>query len=251
MSMAPSNKVRIFVDAHVFDGEYQGTRTFIKGIYELLSKKQNILLYLGAYDIGGLKRDFQDNRRINFIKYRSKSALIRLSYDIPDIIRTYKIDYAHFQYIVPPYKNCKFIVTTHDLLFNEYPEEFSLGYRLTKNFLFKRSALRSDIITTVSEYSKKSIYKYFGVNPQDIVVTPNGVADVFFQKHNKQESANFIYEKYGISNFILYVSRIERRKNHILLVKAFLELELYKQDYHLVLLGHQSIKVPELDKKMN
>ncbi|HEY4336626.1 MAG TPA: glycosyltransferase, partial [Puia sp.] len=46
------------------------------------------------------------------------------------------------------------------------------------------------------------------------------------------------------------VSRIEPRKNHALLLKAYLELGLYRKGYSLVLLGHKDIAAPEFDEYM-
>jgi glycosyltransferase involved in cell wall biosynthesis len=148
---------------------------------------------------------------------------------------------------VPLAKNCRFIVTTHDVIFNEYPGEFSTIYRIGKNFLYSFSAKRADILTTVSDYSRKSIQKYLGIRNKQIHVIANGVHNKFFEPYDKNASRKYILEKYGFNKFILFVSRIEPRKNHVFLLKAFLELQLYKQGYHLVLLGHETLPVPEFD----
>jgi hypothetical protein len=129
-----TNVTKVFVDAHVFDGFFQGTRTFIKGIYSVLCRNANVKLFLGACDVSNLEKNFP-NGDISFIKYKTPSSLFRLGYDIPSIIRRYKIEYAHFQYICPPIKNCRFIVTTHDVIFNEYPEELYNDYSVKKNNL--------------------------------------------------------------------------------------------------------------------
>ena len=55
--LKPPNKIRIFVDAHVFDSEYQGTRTFIREIYLILAGKADLELYLAACDIENLKKE--------------------------------------------------------------------------------------------------------------------------------------------------------------------------------------------------
>lgn len=249
--MKTSSHIRLFVDAHVFDEEFQGSRTFIKEIYSILALKKGISLFLGAYDVDNLKKYFPAAANVFFIKYKSTSGFVRLMYDIPSIIKEYKIQYAHFQYIIPPIKNCRFIVTIHDVIFKEYPQEFSFAYRLYKKLLYRTSALRADIVTTVSEYSKKSIQKYLSVNPDNIYVVPNGVSIKFFEDYNKQQAKNFIRNKYGFEEFILYVSRIEPRKNHMLLLKAYLQLKLYSKGYYLALLGNRSIRVPEFDEIMN
>lgn len=247
--MSDEKPIRLFVDAHVFDQEFQGTRTFIREIYTRLAGKKGLLLYLAAYDTENLEKVFPQSDGVRYIKFRSKSSLIRLSYEIPALLKRHAIDYAHFQYICPPVKRCKYIVTLHDVIFSEYPDEFSLLYRMGKKMLFKRSAGMSDIITTVSEYSKRSIRKFLDVDPGiPIHVVPNGVGPEFFEPYDKQQSKDRLLEKYGLGKFILYVSRIEPRKNHVFLLKAYLQEELYKKGYSLVLLGHQSIKIPAFDK---
>ena len=249
--MAENNKIRLFVDAHVFDEQYQGSRTFIKEIYAILAQKKDIDLFLGAYDIENLKKNFRDSENISFVKYKTTSAIARLAYEIPSIINRYKIQYAHFQYIAPPIKNCKFIVTVHDVIFSEYPNEFSVFYRLSKKFLYKTSASRADIVTTVSAYSKNSIEKYLRINPKNIFIIPNGVNVKFFETYDKQIAKKYIKARYGFEKFILFISRIEPRKNHVLLLKAYLQLKLYSKGYWLVLLGTRSMRSPEFDRMMN
>src|SRR5450432_1533873 len=160
--MKNDSGIRIFVDAHVFDGEFQGTRTFIKEIYTIFARKNDVQLYLGAHNIDNLKESFSESENVHFVKYKSTSTLRRLLYETPAIIKKYDIQYAHFQYISPIQKDCKFIVTIHDLLFIEYPREFPFLYRWTRRLIFKISAVKADIVTTVSQYSKSSIQKHFG-----------------------------------------------------------------------------------------
>lgn len=243
--------VRVFVDAHVFDNEFQGTRTFLREIYALIAQKENIRLYLAAYDTDNLQRAFPGLPDIVFLKYRSRSSWYRLLFDIPYLIRKHRIDYAHFQYISPPLKNCRQIVTVHDVIFKDYPEEFSWIYRNGKKALFGFSARRADIITTVSAYSKESIVRYLRTGNRPVYVIPNGVHPRFFQPYDKQKATEYIRKTYGIGKYILYVSRFEPRKNHAFLLKAWLELELFRQGYHLVLLGHKSISVPQFDQLLD
>ncbi|HSU27926.1 MAG TPA: glycosyltransferase, partial [Chitinophagaceae bacterium] len=199
-------KIKLFADAHVFDNEYQGTRTYIKEIYSQLARIPELEIYLGAYEPEKLAEIFQGIPNIRFIKYPGKSAFTRLLYSIPELITRYRIDFAHFQYILPPSKKCTYIVTIHDVTLNEFPGEFSYPYRLSKKMLYRDAAKRADIITTVSAYSRRSIQKYIGTTDQPIHIIPNGVSKRFFLPYHKEISKKWIHEKFGISKFILYVS---------------------------------------------
>lgn len=239
--------IRIFLDAHTFDGEFQGSRTFIKELYNLLSQKDGIELYIAAHDVENLKQYFPAAKNIVFVKLKNRSSILRLLFDIPAALKKYQVQYAHFQYIVPLVKNCRFIVTTHDVLFNEYPKEFSMWYRLSKNLLYKFAAKKADVLTTGSSYSNQSIQKYLGIPEKKVNLLRLGISPIFFKPYNKQEAKNYIRSKYGFDKYLLFVSRREPRKNHKLLLQAFLSLKLYEQDYRLVFIGHESIKTPSFD----
>lgn len=242
-------KKRILVDCHKFDDKFEGIRTFIKGLYLAFGKEyKEFDIYLAANDIENLKEEFKHLERVQFVKLRFKSNILRLLLEMPYIIYKYKISYAHFQYVVPPIKFCKYIVTCHDILFNDYPEYFTLYYRYIKKFMYRNSIKRSEIVSTVSNYSKDRISKVFGVNKNSIIVTPNAVAEEFKQSISKQESVEYIQNKYNIKNYLIYVSRIEPRKNHQLLLMAFLELELLQFSYSLVFIGKNCFENKELNK---
>jgi glycosyltransferase involved in cell wall biosynthesis len=243
--------IKIFIDAHVFDGPFQGTTTFIKGIYTALAQKPGVELYLAAHDVENLRRHFPPSPQIFLIRYKSRSPFRRLGWEIPRLIRRYGIHYAHFQYIVPPLKNCRFIVTTHDVIFSDYPGEFTRTYRIVKKLLYRRSAQKADLLTTVSEYSRRSIEKHLGINAKQVHVIPNGVHGKFFDGYDPQEPLQMLKQKYGLRKFILYVSRMEPRKNHALLLRSFLDLGLYEQGFHLVLIGAKTLDVPGFDELMN
>jgi glycosyltransferase involved in cell wall biosynthesis len=68
---------------------------------------------------------------------------------------------------------------------------------------------------------------------------------------SNQEAATYISLKYNINNYILYVSRIEPRKNHVALVKAYIEAGLYNKNISLVFIGKESIAVKELKEYLD
>jgi glycosyltransferase involved in cell wall biosynthesis len=247
-------KKRIFVDAHVFDNEFQGTVTFLKELYtQLENESSDLEIYYGVSNAESVKRKIPSVRDENILIYKKRMfGFLRYFIDIPKILEVKNIDFAHFQYIAPKRRpKCSYIVTLHDVLFLDFPFQFPWHYRWTRKFLFHRSFLNARLKTTVSEYSKKRISHHFQVPATDISVIPNGVSEHFGnQSRGKKEAGDYIKAKYNIENIILYVSRIEPRKNHLMLLESFLELELYAKSYSLVFIGKESIPVEELSAKM-
>lgn len=142
--------------------------------------------------------------------------MYRLFYFFPKLLKTGRFDYVHFQYLIPFFlsKKVKYIVTIHDIIPIDFSKYYSLAYRLKVAWLFRRAARKSDVLLTVSEYSKERISKKFCVPENKIHITENAVKDIFEISKIKKEG---FYEKYG--KYLLYVSRIEERKNHITLLK--------------------------------
>ena len=230
--------MKLLVDCHVFDGKYQGTRTYLEGLYTHLTQNRDIDFYFAAYDVEKLKTVFGESDNITYIQISNDCSVKRLTFVYPQIIRKYRIDYAHFQYITPFLKCCKEIVTIHDLLFIDYPQYFPLLYRFAKKILFKRAALRADILLTVSKYSQEAIWRHFGIDETDIHITYNGILPNCSHKID-------VKKKYGIQKYILSVSRIEPRKNYLILLKAFNELSLWDAGYYLVIVGVKDLNYHE------
>lgn len=229
--------MRLLIDCHVFDGAFQGTRTYLEGLYVHMTHHRDIDFYFASQNLYSLKKVFGKADNVHYVQLSSSNKWKRLIVDFPRIIRKYDIDYAHYQYITPMRKCCKEIVTLHDLLFMDMPQFFTLKYSIPKKILFKRSAKRADILLTVSEYSKKSIVRNFGIDSSRIFITYNSI----LSDDNVKNDIN-LKSKYGIDKFILTVSRIEPRKNHLLLLKAYNELKLWNAGYHLVMVGSKDLE---------
>lgn len=125
----------------------------------------------------------------------------------------------------------------------DYPQYFPFLYRLFKGFAFKISASRSDLLCTVSAYSLNQISYHYGISKNKIVITPNAVSKDFFSIIDKEIKA---IDGQEIGKYILYVSRIEPRKNHVAIVDAFERLKLASRGYNLVFIGQETVSTPNL-----
>ena len=120
----------------------------------------------------------------------------------------------------------KIVVTVHDLFFYKaYPFNKSLGLYLAR--YFNRASLKkADAILAVSQFTKQEILKTFNLNEDKIHVVYNGADTV---PEDSEDAKQALKSEYGIrSDYILFVSTIEPRKNLLNLVKAY---ELLKERY--------------------
>lgn len=237
--------MRIAIDAHVFDEKFQGSRTYLEGMYlEAIHLRPEWKFFFIARNTANLQSIFGVHPNVHYLSLASKNKYRRLLLELPRLLKEYKIDYAHFQYITPLKRVCRYLVTTHDVLFFEpsFKKYFPFKYRFINGSLFKRSARESHLVFTVSEYSKQKILQFFRLSPSKVFVTPNAVQEPYFETDKE-----YIKKNYGIEKFLLYVSRVEPRKNHLALAKAFVNLKLYEKGYSLVFIGAKDLPYPELD----
>ncbi len=238
--------MKLLVDCHCFDFNMsQGITTYIEGIYKILPRlAMDINIYFVAKDVDKIKKIFGEASNIQYIPLVSRNRIYRLLFEIPNIIKNYGIDLAHFQYVSPLIKNCKTIVTLHDILFVDYPEYFPLSYRVSKRPFFYHSAKKADLLCTVSNYSRSQISNHYNIPKDNIYITPNAVSKEFLSIDEGRIER--MPEKY-----LLYVSRIEPRKNHISILESYLRLRLYDEGYYLVFIGKETVDTPELHNALN
>lgn len=234
-------KHRVLVDMHYFDDTLiQGITTHLRGLYERVpALSPDIEFLFAARDIDKLQSVFGNAPNIRYIRLGKGGRINRLLTGFPMIIRRHHVDCAHFQYVSPIIKNCKTVVTLHDILFKDYRHLFPSSYTLVKGPAFRLSACRSDLLCAVSEYTRHRIESHYNISSDKICMIPNGVSPDLYSGDAPQ-----LPEMPG--KYILYVSRIEPRKNHHALIRAFDRLNLAARGYNLVFIGTETIPAPEL-----
>lgn len=234
----------ILVDGHVLDGKPQGTSTHIVGLYGEIARSGEAEVLIATQSRDSLERWFPGRDDIRHVALPASNKYRRLAVDFDALAAKYKPDYMHFQYIAPLRKRTRWIVTVHDLLFMDLPQYFPLRYRVQNGLLFGLSAKRADIVLTVSQYSRAAVARHFRIPSERIAVTMNGLGS--FSNIAPEPVVGLTQ-----SNFFLYVSRFEPRKNQDGLIAALrgLRTEL-PEGFQLVLVGNPALPYPKLEAEL-
>lgn len=105
------------------------------------------------------------------------------------------------------------------------------------------SAKRAAHVFTVSEYSKTELSRLYGVESEDVTVIHNAVD--FGRFCPGVEGADVVKARGLVSNqYILSVGRLEPRKNHATLIKAYASLKF--DDLPLVIVGQRDFRYGEI-----
>ncbi len=86
----------------------------------------------------------------------------------------------------------------------------------------RRSARTAALVCTVSHYSLAEIAAAYGLAPDKLLLTPNGVDTQRFHPQTKEEEP--LPSGLRASEYILTVGRLEPRKNHLRLLEAYVQL---------------------------
>ena len=132
-------------------------------------------------------------------------------------------DVYHFpNFILPPLKKRKSIVTIHDLSFLRYPQ-----FTERKNLTYLTSRIhdtvtRADLIITDSNYIGEELQEYLKVPPDRIVVIYPGISEEF--KHLSPDEISAMSERGHRKMdcpYLLTVGTIEPRKNLEFMIELF------------------------------
>lgn len=192
-----------------------------------------ILKKINMNDLSEIKIPIRYHKFLSYGIYRRIWNVFPLDYQK---LFTPNVDVSvFFNFIVPPNISGRVITTVHDLTFIRYPETMKVSNYKHISKGLRRSLDRSDVIISVSEFTKAELCNLMGV--------PEEKVKVVYSAPSIHENRCIKYldtaQKYRIQGeYILFVSTIEPRKNISRLLKAYDYLKQTKKIPHqLVLAG--------------
>ena len=147
-------------------------------------------------------------------------------------------DLYHFpNFIRPPLRRGKSIVTIHDVAFLRHPETVEAKNQAFLTGQIRKTVERSDAIITVSNFIADEVQSLLGVPREKLFPIHLGLTD--YPQSTPQQLAEFHSSCSLRRPYLLHVGTIEPRKNHQLLIEIFERLDF---DGDLVLAGMKGWK---------
>jgi glycosyltransferase involved in cell wall biosynthesis len=137
----------------------------------------------------------------------------------------------------------KTVVTIHDLIFLHFPEYYPFIDRKIYLHKFRHACEIADQIIATSEATKTDIMAFFRTDPKKIEVVYQ-TCDSSFRKWVSDTQKEVVKKKYQLpKKFILFLGTIEKRKNVLSLIKAYLGEDI---DIPLVIAGKSTAYLDEI-----
>ncbi len=140
-------------------------------------------------------------------------------------------------HVLPLYHPRRSLVTVHDVGYRYFPEAHPLGQRLYLDWSTRYNTRTAARVIAVSQATRQALLQSYGIPEDRVVVIPNGYTPALEPVRDAQRLAA-VRARYGIPGpYILYLGRIQPRKNLVRLIQAFARLAPAYPDLSLVLAG--------------
>ncbi len=128
------------------------------------------------------------------------------------------------------------VVTIHDLIYLRFPELYKAHDWVIYNAKFRAACQSADKIIAISQQTEADLIQFYSIAPEKIEVVYQDCNPIF---HRRATPAvlQTVKEKYRLPDkFLLSVGTLERRKNHLHFLKAWLQSGL-PDTHDIVLIG--------------
>ena len=211
--------MNIGIDARILERNMTGIGRFLISLLkELPALDKENKYFLFTYDKLKFKNDFYINISTgkSFLPQKIY-APIWINFIIPKVLKQKNIDlFFSINQLTPLRKlsKTKYVLVLHDVIYKVDKSYHPFIYRKYLQFFTFFSIRKSDLIISVSSYSKQDILKHYKVDEKKIkVVYPAAEKDFHPLDLSESEKKEIMDKFESPDQIILYVGVIENRKN--------------------------------------
>ncbi|MCL5995538.1 MAG: glycosyltransferase family 4 protein [Chloroflexi bacterium] len=221
------------------------TREVVRALLAIESRHRYTLFYMGG--MGQRHKRTEDGRAVSSVVHTPSYAAWPLNdrwmyriwhrarLPLPVEVLSGRCDLYHAtDFVLPPtLPATRTVLTVHDLTFERDPDSAPPQLLRFLKRVVPQSARRATHIVADSYATARDLAELYAIAPDKITVIHSGVDERFRPDDALRRSTNgdtaslpSLASRYGIGTapFILTVGTMQRRKNHLTLVRAFAEL---------------------------
>jgi len=206
-----------------------GIGTYIKYLLPFLLEKFEVTLLGKRAEI----LDYAWSKSVKILECKSEIYSIKEQLELPLKIPKCDIFWSpHYNIPILPTRAKFRVVTIHDAFHLAFYNTLNFMQKIYAKTILNQALSRSDIVLSVSNFSRSEILKYTKTD-KNIFVVPNAIDERRFNHHCDSSILEAVARDYGLpKDFVLFVGNVKPHKNLKNLLFA-----LKKMDLNLVIVG--------------
>ncbi len=215
----------IVIDARVVIGNHgHGILRYTEELLLHLAQQDTALHFviLVNRDSPFIRLNWPSNFRLHVMRSRWLSFLGQ--FELAWVLRKLKPEVFHTpSFMVPLLSSCPMITTIHDLNHVVLADNYSVFHRIYYSFVLSKKVRKAKAVITVSQFSRSEILHYFRLNPAQVRVIHNGIAEGFTTRDClSEESRQSFLDRFELpSRYILSIGNKKPHKNILRTVMAY------------------------------
>ena len=204
--------------------------------------------------------DWLHLKNVELFQFKIPNRILFLSSGLTDLPKTDKLISGADVFFSPHFfitslsPQCRRVTTFHDLSYVHFPEYFSWRKNIWHNFEMNPlwQSRFSDKVIAVSESTARDLINIYGIDPVKIEVIHSGISPDI-RRPSADEIKRFKIRNKLPDKFILFLGKLEPRKNVVGIIRAFNILKNRREfnDLNLVIVGSKGWLYEDIFKEIN